>query len=225
MKFYVLFFTFAWLIRRSISQYPDATLTWDFMTINPAANTDIIAGQVLDLGGTNGALNGKAAWLDPTDSGLGWMFEGYNIACGGPDARLNFGDTFGFHTWIYFTDLATTQTIWCKEWLETEGDPELNSLRLCLYLIDGQFVVLWNPADVNTHLTNYLLTDPYNYQYQKLGVFAKFGWTYLAVNFKTDPYTQKASIWAYMANHDQCKTVSETFLLDGPIVDDDKFIF
>lgn len=75
------------------------------------------------------------------------------------------------------------------------------------------------------HMREPTLTDQFNYQYQKLGVFAKFGWTYLAVNFKTDPVTNKAMVWLYMANHDQCKTVSDTFEFEGPIVDDNKFIF
>jgi len=126
---------------------------------------------------------------------------------------------------LIFSDLTTDQTIWCKEWLETEGDAELNSLRLCLHLIGGQFVVIWNPMDALTHLKDWRLTDAYNYQYQKLGVFAKYGWTYFALNFKTDPNSQRTNVWAYMAGHDQCKIVSDTFMLDGPLVDDDKFLF
>jgi cysteine-rich repeat protein len=124
-----------------------------------------------------------------------------------------------------FSDITADQTIWCKEWLELESNHTLNSLRLWLYLIDGQFVVLWNPSDALTHLRNWELDDAFNYQYQKLGVYAKFGWTYLAVNFKTNVASNKLSVWAYMANHDQCKTVSNTFTFDGPLVDDDKFIF
>jgi hypothetical protein len=91
--------------------------------------------------------------------------------------------------------------------------------------MNGQFVILWNPSNVTTHVRNWELTDSFNYQYQKLDVFAKFGWTYLAVNFKTDPTTNKLSVWAYMANHDQCKTVSNTYFFNGPLVDDDKFLF
>ena len=207
------------------AQYPDSTVEWDFMPLTGADNVDIISGVILDKGGTNPALNGKADWLDPVITELGWMYEGYNMACAGPnDAPTNFGDTFGFHTWIYFTDITTDQTIWCKEWLEDEGDEKLNSLRLCLNLMGGQFVVLYNPSDVNTHLREFSLTDEFNYNYQKMGIFAKFGWHYVAVNFKTDPATGFASVWMYMIGHDQCKMVSNTFRLSGPIVDDNKFI-
>lgn len=153
------------------------------------------------------------------------MFEGYHIACGGPNANFNFGDTFGFHTWIYFTDITTTQTLWCKEWLQTENDPALNSLRLCLKLVDSQFQVIWNPQDATLHLKNENLTDSYNYVYQNLGLHAKFGWTYLAINFQTSAVTNQGAIWGYMTNHDQCKMVSNTYTLSGPIVDDNKFVF
>ena len=73
------------------------------MPLTGQDNRDIKLGVVLNKGGTNARLNGKGTWLIPTITQLGWMYEGYNMACAGPNANLNLGDTFGFHTWIYFT--------------------------------------------------------------------------------------------------------------------------
>lgn len=76
-----------------------------------------------------------------------------------------------------------------------------------------------------THKTVATLPETYNYMFQKLDMFAKYGWIYLAVNFRTDPITQVASVWGYMADHDQCKIVSNIYELPGAIVDDDKFVW
>lgn len=176
-------------------------------------------------GGTLPALNGKGAWLDPVITELGWMFEGYNIACAGPNANLNLGDTFGFHIWIYFTDTEATQTIWCKEWLQTEGTKNMNSLRLCLRVDNGKFAVIYNPMDAVTHLKNENQTDSFNYLYQHIDLPVKYGWTYLAMNFATNAVTGNGEIWGYMANHDQCKLVSNTFTMTGPITDSNDYIF
>lgn len=112
-----------------------------------------------------------------------------------------------------------------KEWLEDEADIELNSYRHCLLIMDGQFVVLWNPSNDTTHRTDYLQLDHFNYMYQKLDLYVKYGWSYVAINFKTDAITQKTKIWGYSANADQCKQVSSTFTLPGPIVDHNKFVW
>lgn len=81
--------------------------------------------------------------------------------------------------------------------------------------------------DVNTHLRDAFHPianhRAFNYQFIKLGVFAKLGWTYIAVNFKTNVAGTESRVWMYMANHDQCTTVSETFTIPGPIVEDGKF--
>jgi len=112
-----------------------------------------------------------------------------------------------------------------KEWLEDETDIELNSYRLCLLIIDNQFVILWNPMDETMHRRDYLKLDHFNYMYQKLDLYTKEGWTYVALNFKTDPITNLATIWGYMATSDQCTQVSTPVTLPGPIVDDNKFIW
>ena len=92
-------------------QYPDATLEWDFMPTTGMDNIDLIAGATLDKGGTNGAI-GQGAWREPNFVDMGWIFEGDEIACGGPAADYNVGDTFGTHVWIYFTDIEKDQVIW-----------------------------------------------------------------------------------------------------------------
>ena len=221
MKFVVMTVFFIWCAN---GQYPASTIEWDYMPITGSDNVDIIKGVVLNKGGTNAKLNNKSTWRNPSITQLGWMFEGYEIAWGGPNANLNMGDTFGTHIWIYFTDITTDQTIWWKEWLQTETNKTLNSLRLWLYLRSGHFAVLWNPQIATKHLKNENLTDSFNYDTVKLDIVAKFGWIYLAVNFKTNPETQKASIWAYYTNHDQWELVSSTYTLPGPIVDDNNYI-
>lgn len=194
------------------------------MPVTGTDNVAVTGGVTLSKGGTLAALNGKGTWLQPTITELGWMFEGYHIACGGPGANWNLGSTFGYHTWIYFTDLTSTQTLWCKEWLQAETVKANNSLRLCLKLYKGKFRVLYNPQDATTHLKNENLTDAFNYYYQTIDLPAKYGWTYLAMNFETSAVDNIATIWGYMANHDQCKMVSNSYRLPGPIVDDNKFI-
>lgn len=112
-----------------------------------------------------------------------------------------------------------------KEWLEDETDIELNSIRLCLLIRDGYYEVMWNPSNSTTHRTDYTMLDYYNYMYQKIDIHVKYGWSYVAFNFETDTTTQKTKIWGYSATADQCKQVSSTFSLPGPLVDDNKFIW
>lgn len=91
---------------------------------------------------------------------------------------------------------------------------------------------MWNPMNDTVHNTvwdSLLLPDttlePFNIMFQNLGMFVEYGWIYLAVNFYTDPATNRASVWGYMATHNQCELVSNIFNLPGPIVDSDDFIW
>lgn len=86
-------------------------------------------------------------------------------------------------------------------------------------------MVQWNPADALTHRIDFELLDHYNYMYQKLDLYVKTGWTYIAINFETNAAADATKVWGYMATADQCKQVSSTFTLPGPLVDDNKFIW
>ena len=112
-----------------------------------------------------------------------------------------------------------------KEWLQDETDIELNSIRMCLLIINKQFVIQWNPSNVTTHRRDYQKLDHFNYMYQKLDLFLKEGWTYYAINFRSDTVRLNAKVWGYMATADQCTQVSSSFTLPGVIVDDNKFIW
>jgi hypothetical protein len=90
-----------------------------------------------------------------------------------------------------------------KEWLEDPTDLELNSYRLCLLIIDNQFVILYNPMDATLHRRLYQKLDHFNYMYQKLDLFTKEGWMYVAINFKTDVTIGKTQVWGYVASADQ----------------------
>jgi hypothetical protein len=79
--------------------------------------------------------------------------------------------------------------------------------------------------DALTHRRDYTRLDSFNYMYQKLNLFTKEGWAYVAINFKTEAATNTAQIWGYSATADQCRQVSSTYTLPGPIVDDNKFIW
>ena len=51
-------------------------------------------------------------WREPVITGLGWSFEGEEIACMGPGNNINMGDTFSTHLWIYVYDFTSKQTVW-----------------------------------------------------------------------------------------------------------------
>jgi len=112
-----------------------------------------------------------------------------------------------------------------KEWLEDVTDIKLNSYRYCLLIIDNQFVILYNPLDETLHRRDWRLLDKFNYMYQKLDLYTKEGWMYVALNFKTHPVSGKAQIWGYAASADQCTQSSTTYTLPGPIYDDNKFVW
>jgi hypothetical protein len=83
------------------------------MPVTGADNVDITGGVVLQKANASNIITGGgiADLRDPTITELGWMFEGTNLACSNDnEALLNFGDTFGFHTWIYLVELVD-QTI------------------------------------------------------------------------------------------------------------------
>lgn len=98
-------------------------------------NIDVNGGLRLYKGGTlpQFATLGVNAvtilWREPIITALGWSFEGEEVACMGPGANINMGDTFSTHMWIYVYDFTDRQTVWCKEWLEDPTDLELNSYR------------------------------------------------------------------------------------------------
>ena len=186
---------------------------------------DVKGGIPLQKGGTNAALNAPTGWRNPVITALGWSFEGEEIACMGPSANINMGSTFSTHLWIYPYELYDWQTVWCKEWLEDETDIKKNSLRYWLYIINAQFVIVWNPSNVTTHRQNYLLYDGFNYQYLKTDLYVKEGWTYVALNFVTNATTNTTDIYGYAAYADQWNTVSSVYSLQGGLIDDNKFIW
>lgn len=60
--------------------------------------------------------------------------------------------------------------------------------------------------------------------YQKIDMYSKEGWSYVAFNFQTDAVNQVTKVWGYMATSDQCTVASTVYTLPGPLVDDNKFI-
>lgn len=77
-------------------------------------NVDVNGGLSLFKGDTLPAFAAWATglWRFPVITGLGWSFEGEEIACMGPGANINMGDTFSTHLWIYIYDFTSKQTVW-----------------------------------------------------------------------------------------------------------------
>ena len=90
-----------------------------------------------------------------------------------------------------------------KEWLEDITDIELNSIRYCLMIIDNQFYIKYNPMDETLHRRDYKQLDSFNYMYQKIDLFTKEGWMYVALNFKPHPVSGREQIWGHLASADQ----------------------
>jgi hypothetical protein len=57
--------------------------------------------------------------------------------------------------------------------------------------------------DATLHRRHYLLLDHFNYMYQKMDLYTKEGWMYIAINFKTDVITGKTQFWGHAASADQ----------------------
>lgn len=85
----------AWLYKAN-AQYPSTTKEWDFMIQTGQDAADVRGGIPLQKGGNLPALNGPAGWRFPVITGLGWSFEGEEVAC----------------MWIYPYDLTSKQTVW-----------------------------------------------------------------------------------------------------------------
>lgn len=185
------------------SQYPTSNKEWDFMIETGQDFVDIRGGLPLLKGGNLPALNAPVGWREPVITALGWSYEGEEVACYTTGANGNMGETFATHFWIYIYDLTSEQAIYCREWLEDETDIELNSIRYCLMINEGQLVFLWNPSDALTHRRNWKALDHFNYMYQKMDLYVKYGWTYIAFNVETDALQTKSQIWGFMATADQ----------------------
>lgn len=164
---------------------------------------DVHGKITLRKGSTLPALNSTAVWGYPSITALGWSFEGEEIACMGPNSNTNMGSTFSTHFWIYIYNLEQEQVLFCREWLEDETNITLNSQRYCLMIKYGQLVWMWNPSNVTSHRKDYTKWDVYNYMFQHLDLYVKYGWTYFAVNFQTNTANTNHKVWGYMATSDQ----------------------
>lgn len=111
MKILQLMLALVWMAG---AQYPGTTVEWDFMLMSAPTEIDIRAGRRLHKQDNtpNFVAHTTANWRFPVETGLGWSFEGEEVACTQPAAAMNMGGSFATHLWIYMYDFTSKQTVW-----------------------------------------------------------------------------------------------------------------